>query len=1621
MVFGGIGVAGLLIAWLIWLLRPVKPFVLVAIGAGYETNLAVPHNVAGVHGLDAVREWSEQYNKDTKGKTFAVPLERGPDDFKKVIEPLEVGLFDKPPEKLVVYISAHGVARAESGNLVPYLVPNDYTGAPGVVPELFPLERILEALKKLPKTDKLLILDCTTAGAYWPLGTLHNDFARAVKDRLKKIEEEDPKLAVLCSSNEDQRSWADSQLGKTAFSRYLLEALAGKTDHSGAATANTLFKHVSKKVKDWALQNRARNQEPFLLGKEAARNREIVSSPDKAKKSAPAQKELQPDSAVEKELADLWAESNALGKLTPHPAVYTPQLWRLRLDMLLRAEQLARWGEPAKARELLGSLPNVEVALKDLQSAGLTLGMPEALGFRETDAEKELKGFTDLWEDRTQKPEDRKNALLKGLLRLAEPQARARAGIQILEWIAEDPQKNWGDGQAYLKALEDARGPAGCWPAEAHYFKMLQPTPAPDQADRAPLAPLLEAKKFDLLKQAIKVRILAEQAALGLETDPDLKEATAGLPAYSEEVLPWLKAAIEAADTKRRRGEDLLFTSDTDKKYWEEARNLLAGATKDYKEAQDVALKVRAALLQRDLAFAELPYYTHWVADQPQPTAVIGGQDSPDTKISNLWKLVHELRAELDNPSKADAKDLENKAKESKAGVAEVKQDLAKVVEESRAGKENQKSWHDVELALAVPLLKATDRTKLIDDSRRIAKKLAESADKEPAKALDEGQAREAARRQGELAFAVLGDKDAAGKLRAETTNWSLSYAEVGKTIGDRINGLPEQADKDVNDAAAASTLNAAEAKLRAAAGEARLVEGAAVLARRLQSKPVDAQRRLLVQELLCWQAQRTYLDYWADDKPGKHYFQKAGGAFLDDAEKVAAGNADRDKVYPMDQVKEVRKLLNQQGPAFALKGSETGKPDSYTKDSPFYPLIGTDEKECWFELEVPAKDFPGAPVVWVRTVGLGKPSKKDEQHHPEQFWKPFESTLVAAGESADQKHIVHGYFRGHYDQLITRVAIQKDPNLIVVLPQPPNHGNVAIRANGNVLKKLQSPAIIFLLDCSGSMEDVVPGEPGRKIDNARAALKELLLGKDDQGEFLLPEGIIVGLDVFSWHKDKRDPTMGIFETLCPAKPLEGAADRKAILEKLDEVTPTADTPLISSIWKASQHFPALAESRGLVVLTDGADNRFYHFDDNKAVKQEVGQDAIDSFLEAVVKSAQCQLAVIGYGIDESKFDPKPDFAQAEKKSIKELPATVERLGGRYLTAKNREDLVRYLTSTLFKLRYRVVPVGGGGQDAKLGYVSQTDRDENLNWVEVDPGGQEVYLLAARSRRRSLDLRPGDSLLLDLIKGPNFQRALYADYEPVKKSWFKEARDKKSPWVLATMQDEYTDEQRHLQVMTTLEKQPEERAATIRQVRPAWAWFEIAGANPAEKPVTRVISLANYPAPAWEIDVYPWPGKEAAPKLNAWWAEDLPAEPHSKLRQKRDFEALVGLANRSFPGETVTLESVKVKKEKVETEPGKKNEVDCLVIELRYPKESEPYFVRLQGGSREAMGEEHRFYQEAGKYVGVFWPISAREANESIEGLALYSIKKLKPAPALNRELELPPPRPNYQRPNAPR
>lgn len=151
--------------WLGLWYRPPRPVALVLVGAGYETNLAVPHNVPGWRSAERLAGTRAADGWVTTGPPLRL---RAGDRWDR-----DLDAADAPT--VVVYLALRGGADEQGA----YLLPDDTTGRddPG---QRLRVADVVARLGQLPAgRTKLLVLDATQGEASWPLGQLRNDFARA--------------------------------------------------------------------------------------------------------------------------------------------------------------------------------------------------------------------------------------------------------------------------------------------------------------------------------------------------------------------------------------------------------------------------------------------------------------------------------------------------------------------------------------------------------------------------------------------------------------------------------------------------------------------------------------------------------------------------------------------------------------------------------------------------------------------------------------------------------------------------------------------------------------------------------------------------------------------------------------------------------------------------------------------------------------------------------------------------------------------------------------------------------------------------------------------------------------------------------------------------------------------------------------------------------------------------------------------------------------------------------------------------------------------------------------------------------------------------------------------------
>src|SRR5262249_39214949 len=151
---------------------------LVLLSAGYETNLAVPHNVYGWNGLEALQQWAEESGANAKGVAAwlhlgKVGLETAARHTTK--EDWDPAKWANVPEPtVVIFLALHGGADSKGAYLF-------LDAEPGLDQEAFEknrlrLDYLFDKLDELTKSRQVvLILDATQIADHWPSGMLFND------------------------------------------------------------------------------------------------------------------------------------------------------------------------------------------------------------------------------------------------------------------------------------------------------------------------------------------------------------------------------------------------------------------------------------------------------------------------------------------------------------------------------------------------------------------------------------------------------------------------------------------------------------------------------------------------------------------------------------------------------------------------------------------------------------------------------------------------------------------------------------------------------------------------------------------------------------------------------------------------------------------------------------------------------------------------------------------------------------------------------------------------------------------------------------------------------------------------------------------------------------------------------------------------------------------------------------------------------------------------------------------------------------------------------------------------------------------------------------------------------
>jgi hypothetical protein len=1627
--------SGLLI-WVVLWLSPPQPARLVLIGAGYEPNLAIPENVFG-------REWLKDLEELTRGsptslfwRSRRLILGHSPRTLRTQ------GAWDKDldsfPEKTVVLcLALHGGSDSKGA----YLLADD-ADARDVGRNRLRLGDVLDRLaaKSLEAKNKLLILDATRLTAHWPIGMLHNDFAKElerVNDRIASI----PRLVVISASDVDQRSWESNQWRRTAFAHFIVDGLKGGAAlPNGRIDARGLFEYVRAQVTLWSQVARGAVQTPVLFprvgGMERAADMELAVVP---RRTTPAPAALnRPEASAD--LLAAWREYDRLKLQDTPPASYAPHTWMLYQATVLRLEELERAGDRAAANLLLSRLAELNHELQESRTIPLarsranSLAMPAAEGERlPSPPDAVEQQFNLLWAAPSEEFPKRWVQLQQSLAATTMP-TRTTVRLQVirkaLDRVMESPEQDMNRAVALLRVLDAPSEPR---PAEAHDLLMLnRPDDVPSGRNDT---------YFQGVSKAIRARLFAENAALGV--------GQAGHP-YCERVAPWVHSTVRNADENRRLGQDLLFAPGEPN--WKEACRLLDAAYEQYQTALEEASSVRRALVLRDQILPALPFYTQWVATNRPLDQRLRQQ------VESLWDDVHTLTSQITPPEpgkiQSTPSGFQARLEQVRDGFSRLQREFARACEEM-LGSEEPSTFLAIQEALRIPFLDLPEpakqgysrltqidisqavnypRVKLLSHMGRIEERLHAThvdlmsggngnRDSNTAATAAEIRARatQVARCGSRLAVATIGrswyteglnpDAESFDQVSERTGTFDLDQdrswlARLGDHVGNRWVGRVDEIVRLVERPRVRSSNQDNIAKLRKADGMSHLLDAAAAdllerhllprhhpraLTASISRSQLSVYRRLLIRSLLVNQARRAFDDHWFSEgsQDSQPYYRSVALAYLDDALKLD----------PLQFTSET--------PITELERDVKRTPDGLRIEGPNQRVV-TDESTLDLRCSLRSEGTRrrGYPVLWTQAdapfrvvapadSGRMRTTVGDETE-PKLDYR-LENRPADAGDQAgslrrgESRFLIHGLFRGQRFDHTTRIDLYPRPEQVASRHPLSGLPRVAVRAGDGVFDKYGSGIgiVAFLLDASGSMGPPrnEPFTDGTRYELACRALEQVL--KE------LPAGTIVGLYVFgAAPSDRKDvPAEQTIQTVQPPTRWDPSMT-DALMQRIryPSVVPWSESPIIRTILAARDDLLSINSPgfKSIVVVTDGDDNRWAE----DKIKNPQGKD-VPTALKEAFHDTEIQLNVVGF---RPASTAETDRMNSQYRAVSQLPVP-----GRFYYVDDAVEIVSNIRAALRReLSFRIV----GEDEQPIPAISARQvlisrPQANIRWfpTPLQPGGYKLMGQADQrllSRPASLALNFGDLLLVNLVAGEGrlgFERGLYAtEFYPFSPSAF----DSRNRWRLTVLQNQKTSTGA-LEILLAMERQPDPKETTLRLIRPRDIWFEMAtGPETADLVPIRWTEREGYPVPTWTIEAPDWPGKADAgiplrPMLRASWFDDSEAPPVRILRSSEDFELDSRIDSHrpiAVGADSVTIESVGVEEQAVQVDDQRKEKKPCLVVRLSY--RDKPIRVRPAGVS--FVGAEHRCYLAAKRYTGIFWTKTRDEVLNAIRQLRLELI-----------------------------
>lgn len=1618
-IIGGIVVA---IQWLI----PIRPAGIVLVGASYDDNLAIPHNVHGWNTLSAIEALRDEPIFSESGRPDIVhrsPELKGADAWKKEWDLFKGNIRQKTA---VFYFALHGAADGKD----PYFFVNDDAGYARL-----PLAEVLKSFESLGEDrNLLLIVEPALARSNWSAGVLDNDFVARLKEVSLK-----PNVFILCASDAYQTSWASEEWRMTDFGHFVVEGLRGKAAPIDRVTVADLFRYVKDRVVHWSQTHHGVEQTPILLGDlnraGAAEIAQVAAAPKPASETPTENFDIEPVRAA-------WNGWHALDGQVPHPSTYSPALWRRYQDMLVRHEQLVRAGASAKSvddvRNKLESMRRglaADAKFDDVAGlAPMALPMFETLGIRmpaklAQGVERQVQAIWDAPDA------EQRDARIKQFLEASrqdgatDAQASVALYAGLLDHLIEKPivpadvvsadPDAFSRTQTILDKFDQKLGRPR--PAEIHYLTMLL-----KDAPRDP------APNLDLIRQALKTRRLAERTALA---SPPASKNEANDHPYGEALSPWIAPRLAASDAHRRPGEDLLFAAG--KLDWSRAGDFLKQAEILYLQAQKDAAAYRRALELRDRAFAELPYFALWSSRLRVGSGPGGSNPRDDHEsvemVERLSRNAESLQAELSKPTPSPAA-LDQLAGDLDRVRRELRVSMAKQIDALSRDQQAPEHWVDRESILAVPPLvveglgshPVETRLHLIEENRRTSRAL---FDKKDAPAIAGGDPRKDAE--------TLARRNRVLALAAVKPFWPREFAPVdledsaavSRTLGDQMKRWSPQLHDDLARGLKAPDL--AEAK--------SIFERADVLARGLPggfeepTKPATVSRNLRslrMHDLLVSQAKRTRMDHWfAED--GQPFYKPAAIKYLNSARGLAEANAApvsqkyraaaaQSLIDALDRPQESQELTvdNQTAPFWTSEKEFAARWVVKTPDDPyiFDPKRPEDADVPPSAIATTWRELSG-PAEWKDADRAGVRAPLDlRTNRQRDFAQTFFLSKPSTGDGS-LKASFHVLLRGQ--RIASRSEIhQKEPDLIVHgFPLPPK-AMLKVRMHPD----FNYGAISIGLDISGSMiwrKDFGVDTPqGRKtrLELALRALRPTLER--------IPENTYVSVFAFATIKPKQDAEV---HTILPPT-LWKRARTDEVLQRIDLLEASAwaeneagkqgGTIIADMLAECAERgFPsANVGFRGpkvILALTDGCDTTSKMEAGSRRPTQEQQNSAVADFVTRKFKSGDIMLQVVCF-LDPKQFKTEADHATAQFSHIDKSPFPDEnRFTIQPDPSKLAEDLDRAIRPRLV-LRPNPVRFDVDGEPASL----PNDPDY---WHVLPPKDYEI--LVKGSPARLLRLGRGDMIALVLKRDPAdprkvvYERELFSDLRKDVAPLLASGTIADDRLRVAVLQNEPQEIGSKLRQLVAVEELPNV-SGEIRQKVPNFVWIE---SDPTKSPPPRLLRWHRefgYPALTYRTLGYQWPfagTAPIAPQVRVWATDNVNNPQYARVLErplKKTGVDDVRCDDQFARIEAVTIEERSVAGDRFNYAPVSKQ---CLVVRVEHGK-GQPVFIQHLGRPG---GEEHHYFPQANKSTALFYDLPESNPEKAAFNVIFLDAFKKETTPATftinHRNANFPPPDPRIE------